>query len=212
MKKNLRRLVSLGLLLALLAIPTMAVLAKELGMLKVIGPGIKGTLTLNDPKEMLKLEQSGFFDSNQSASLKVPENLGIPYTITAHLNLDGKVVPFVQMDYYPAEAGKTGYVHYTGRLDGESMRKVDEWGTLPISADKEFRGLLDSNGVTVQAAVPSAPKPEPQQPAPVAPAPVTAPAATSLALQQIYLYIGLVAALLLLAGTGLALRRRMVTR
>src|SRR5512139_600176 len=100
MKKNIHRLLALGLIAGLVALPSMAVLAKELGSLQITGPGIKGTLTLNDPEQMMKLEDAGFFDPGQSASVTPPADLGTPYTITAHPNLDGKVVPFIQMDYY----------------------------------------------------------------------------------------------------------------
>src|SRR5512138_820360 len=138
MKNNLHRLVSLAMLLALLAIPTMAVLAKELGALRIAGPGIKGTLTLNDHEDMMKLEDSGFFNVGSAANLKIPEGLGTPYTISADLNLDGKIVTFVEMEYYPAEEGKPGLVHYTGRMNGESMQKVDQWATMSASGDRTF--------------------------------------------------------------------------
>jgi len=62
MNKTKRHILFLILVITLLAIPTFVVFAKELGMLTISGPGIKGELTLNDPKAMLKLEQSGFFD------------------------------------------------------------------------------------------------------------------------------------------------------
>lgn len=212
MKKNFHRLVPLALLLALLAIPTKAVLAKELGALRIAGPGIKGTLTLNDREDMLNLEDSGFFNVGQAANLKIPEGLGKPYSISADLNLDGKVVTFVEMEYYPAEDGKPGYVHYTGRMNGESMQKVDEWATMSVRGDKTFRDLMTSNGVAIQAAVPPAPKPQSQQPAQVEPAPVPAPAAPSLPPQSLYYIAAAAAAVLALAGMGLALRRRIVAR
>ena len=62
MNRTKRHILSLIMLIALLAIPTLVVFAKELGLLTISGPGIKGELTLNDPEEMMKLEQSGFFD------------------------------------------------------------------------------------------------------------------------------------------------------
>src|SRR5215216_120485 len=155
MNKAKKSILFLLLVIALLAIPTFVVFAKELGMLTISGPGIKGELTLKDPKAMMNLEQSGFFD--ESTLSKPPENLNLGYTVTAHLNLDGKVVPFVQMVYYPTNAGQAGYVHYTGRLDGETLQAVDEWHLMRLEADKTFRELMTANNVTLQSALITAP-------------------------------------------------------
>ncbi|HEX9332668.1 MAG TPA: hypothetical protein VF896_12315 [Anaerolineales bacterium] len=204
MNKTKRHILFLILVITLLAIPTFVVFAKELGMLTISGPGIKGELTLNDPKAMLKLEQSGFFD--QAALIKPPQNLGEGYTITAHLNLDGKVVPFVQMVYYPTAKGEPSYVHYIGRLNGETLQKVDEWSTLSLDADTAFRGLMDANNITLQSAIVSAPPA-----AAPAVAPVTAPAVSSVPIPTSYIILALVAVALLLAGAGLVLRRRTIS-
>src|ERR1044071_6036171 len=136
MNKTKRPILLLVLVIALLAIPTFVVFAKELGALTITGPGIKGDLTLSDPKYMMKLEESGFFD--QSAFIKPPADLNLKagYYISAKLNLDGKIVPFVEMVYYPTKADQPGYVHYTGRLQGETLKSVDEWSTLSLDADK----------------------------------------------------------------------------
>src|SRR6185436_2186812 len=112
MNTTKRHILAFVLAIALLAIPTIA-FAKELGALTISGPGINGELTLNDPKDMMNLEQSGFFD--QASSIKPPENLGQGYTITTYLNLDGKVVPFIKLIYFPAEEGQAGYMHTVGR-------------------------------------------------------------------------------------------------
>src|SRR3970040_2539115 len=169
MNRTKRNVLSLLLVIALLAIPTLTVFAKELGLLTITGPGIKGEVTLKDPNQMMKLEQSGFFD--QAKYVKPPENLGQGYNTTAHLNLDGKMVPFVEMIYYPAEEGEPGYVHYTGRLIGESLQKVDQWGMLRPEADETFRGMMAANKITLQHAIVS----EPAEGAPAAP--VVEPAA-----------------------------------
>ena len=209
MNKAKKSILSLLLLIALLAIPTFAVLAKELGLLTISGPGIKGELSLNDHKSMMNLEQNGFFD--EAALSQPPKNLNLDagYTITAHLNLDGKVVPFVQMVYYPTKEGQAGYVHTIGRLDGQTLKKVDEWHLMRLSADKALRDLMTANNVTRQSALMTAP-------AAAAPAkevePVTAPAVTAAPVQISYLLPAVIAALLLLAGAGLALRRRAVSR
>src|SRR5690242_5988998 len=157
MKKAKKSILFLLLVIALLAVPTLVVFAKELGALTISGPGIKGELTLNDPKAMLNLEQAGFFD--EAILSKPPENLNMDggYTITAHLNLDGKVVPFVKMVYYPTQEGQAGYVHYIGRLDGETLKTVDEWHLMRRDADQAFRSLLAANTITLRSALVTVP-------------------------------------------------------
>ena len=208
MNKAKKSILFLLLVIALLAIPTFVVLAKELGMLTISGPGIKGELTLKDPKAMMNLEQSGFFD--EATLSKPPENLNLNagYTVTAHLNLDGKVVPFVQMVYYPTNEGQAGYVHYTGRLDGETLQSVDEWHLMRLDADKAFRSLMTANNITLQSALVTAP---PAAAPAVEVQPVTAPAATSAPIQMPYLIPLVIAAILLLVGAGFALKRRTVS-
>src|SRR5262245_53163590 len=117
-----RHILSVLLVGVLVTIPTLAVFAKELGSLTITGPGIKGQLTVDHPGGLTKLQQTGFFDT--AAKVQPPEGLGEGYNITASLNLDGKLVPFVEMTYYPVAQGKPGYVHYTGRLNGETMMTV----------------------------------------------------------------------------------------
>jgi hypothetical protein len=205
MNKAKKSILFLLLVIALLVIPTFVVFAKELGMLTISGPGIKGELTLNDPKAMMNLEQSGFFDA--ATLSKPPKNLNLEagYTVTAHLNLDGKVVPFVQMVYYPTNEGQAGYVHYTGRLDGETLQAVDEWHLMRLDADKAFRGLMTANNITLQSALITAP-------AAAAPAvdaePVTTSPASPAPIQTPYVIAGLVAGIIALLGTALVLRRR----
>lgn len=204
MNRTKRYILSLILVIALLAIPTFVVFAKELGMLTISGPGIKGELTLNDPKAMMRLEQSGFF--NQTAFVKPPENLGEGYRITAHLNLDGKMVPWVEMVYYPTQEGQPGYVHYTGRFNGETLQTVDQWHILLVTPDKAFRSLMAANKITLQSALSTAPAAvEPVMPAvksavaaSASPAPITTP----------YIILVTAATILLLVGAGLVLRRR----
>lgn len=214
MNRTKRHVLSVVLLIALLAMSTSVVLAKELGLLTISGPGIKGEVTLKDPKAMMGLEQSGFFD--QTSFIKPPENLGEGYNITAHLNLDGKMVPFVEMVYYPTKEGEPGYVHYTGRLNGEKLQSVDQWQTLSLSADKAFRSLMTANNITLQSALNPAPvaeAPAVKEPAVVAPAvePVAAPAASPAPAQTSYLIPAVLAAILLFIGAGFVLRRRTVS-
>jgi len=208
MKKT--RLLISTLAIALLAMPTLVVFAKELSSLRITGPGIKGELNLSDPKDMDKFMNSNFFDTN-ALGKKPSVELGTPYTISSYLNMDGKIVPFVQMDYYPAEPGTAGYVHYTGRGEANGLRKVDEWGIFPLEGDEAFREVLAAHGVTVQAAIAAAAavevpaEPAVVQPAPVAPVTSRAPAEPSLQ----WLLIA-IAAVIVLAAAGLALRRRVV--
>jgi hypothetical protein len=209
MKKAKKSILFLLPIIALLAIPTLVVFAKELGALTISGPGIKGEITLNDPKAMMNLEQSGFFDEAALSKPPTDLNMNAGYTVTAHLNLDGKVVPFVQMVYYPTQEGQAGYVHYTGRLDGNTLKPVDEWQRMRPDADKAFRSLMTANNITLQSALITAP-------AAVAPAvevkPVDARAVTPTKIPNSYLIPIIIAGFLLLTSAGLMLRRRTVSQ
>jgi hypothetical protein len=192
------------------------VFEKELGLLTISGPFIKGEVSLNDHDAMMNLEQSGFFDT--SALAKPPEGLGEGYDITAHLNLDGELVPFIQMVYYPTAEGEASYVHYTGRLDGQALRTVDEWHILNQSADGVLRDLMTANNIAVQSAlIKKAPEKAPEVVAP-AQEPVSAPAAEPVTVPaaspeppQPYLLPILVVGFLALTGLALVLRRRTVS-
>jgi hypothetical protein len=203
----------LFLMIGLLAISTSVVFAKELGLLTISGPGIKGEVSLNDHESMMNLEQSGFFD--QAFLSKPPKDLGEGYDITAHLNLDGKLVPFIQMVYYPTNEGQSAYVHYTGRLEGDSLQPVDEWHLLNRKADGALRELFAANKITVQSALIKAPAVVESVKEPVAALeeqPVAPPAATSPAPAQMpYLIPALVVGALALMGLALALRRRTIS-
>ena len=210
--KPKRHLLLVMLVITLLAIPTMVVFAKELGSLTITGPGIKGELTLNDPDFMMKLEQSGFFD--QAVLSNMPKNLNLDagYNITAVLNLDGKMTPYLQAVYYPTNEGQAGYVHYTSRLKGDILQAVDEWNIVNRGADDAFRTMLTANNVTVQSALVAASvKGEAPAAAPAASAaePVTVPVTSSASIPDIILAIGVMVVLLL--GAGLAIRRRTVS-
>jgi hypothetical protein len=200
-------------ILALLAISTTVVFAKELGLLTISGPGIKGEVSLNDHDAMMNLEQSGFFD--QSVLSKPPAGLGEGYNLTAHLNLDGKLVPYIQMIYYPTNEGQSAYIHYTARLEGETLQTIDEWHLLNRNADSALRDVLAANHVTVQSALAKAPEvvAPAQEPVaePAAVEPVAAPASSPAPVQLPYLIPALVVSLLALMGFALALRRRTVS-
>jgi hypothetical protein len=189
-------------------------------MLTISGPGIKGEVSLNDHDAMMSLEQTGFFST--SALAKAPDDINLDqgYNITAHLNLDGQLVPFVQMVYYPTSPTQPGYVHYIGRLEGESLRTVDEWSLLNRQADRALRVVLEDNNITLQSAlaasavVPSVAKPQTDTEPVVAAQPVTdtqpvaAPAAASAPGQFPYIVLATLAGAMLLAGALFAIRRR----
>lgn len=155
MNKKMRPLVIIAAVIVLLAMTTNLAAAKELTSLTISGPGIGGEMTLSnpakDPGAMGRLEQSGFFD--QAAAVKPPENLAEGYTITAYLNLDGKVVPFVQMVYYPGQEGEAGYIHTIGRYDGDSLQAADQWATMRPQSEAALRDLTAAYGITLQPAV-----------------------------------------------------------
>jgi hypothetical protein len=214
---NRKRIWFLVLTIALLVIPSTVAFAKELGLLTITGPGIKGEVSLNNHDDMMNLEQSGFFD--QVKFVKPPENLGQGYNITAHLNLDGKLVPMVEMVYYPAEKGESGFVHYTGRLNGESLQTVDEWGQMRPESETALRNIMTANKIAIQPAIVAAPaavapvavEPAKSEEQTVLEEPVSAPANVPTTVPaQAYSYYTVAALVLLLiaAGTGLVLRRR----
>jgi len=223
MHTTLRRTLSLIVAFGLIAIPTL-VFAKELGSLTIGGPGIKGTMTLDHEGGMRKLEGSGFFD--QTGTVKPPEGLGAGYNITASLNLDGKMTPFVQMVYYPAAKGP-GYVHYTARLNGETLKPVDQWGLLNTDAEAAFRGLMGIYHIALQPAFDGAPvavapvlgvvKAESQSAAEVEAAQVPAQAQDQTAIPSVPIPslpvgLALAAALLVVLGAGFVLKRRAVAQ
>jgi hypothetical protein len=213
MNKVHKHILVLFVMIVLLVLSTTVVFAKELGLLTISGPGIKGEVSLNDHDAMMNLEQSGFFD--QAFLAKPPKDLGEGYNITAHLNLDGKLVPFIQMIYYPTSEGQSAYMHYTARLEGDTLQLVDEWHLLNLKADGALREVLTANNITVQSALVKAPEAiaPAQEPVaePVAVEPVAAPAASPAPAQVPFLIPALVVGILALMGFALALRRRAVS-
>jgi hypothetical protein len=213
MNKIHKHILFLFVMIVLLALFTTVVFAKELGLLTISGPGIKGEVSLNDHDAMMNLEQSGFFD--QAFLAKPPKDLGEGYNITAHLNLDGKLVPFIQMVYYPTNEGQSAYVHYTARLEGDTLQPVDEWHLLNMKADGALREVMTANKIIVQSALVKAhevvaPAKEPVA-EPAAVEPVAAPAVSPAPTQVPYLIPALVVGILALMGFALALRRRTVS-
>jgi len=209
MNKVKKHILFVLLIIALLALSTSVVFAKELGVLTISGPGIKGEMSLNDHEAMVDLEQSGFFD--QAVLARPPKDLGEGYNITAHLNLDGKLVPYLQMVYYPTNEGQAGYVRYTGRLKGDTLQAIDEWHLLNRKADGALRDLITANSIVVQSALVKAPPAvEPAKEPVAAVESVALPASSSTPAQTPYLIPALLVTILALMGAALARRRRAV--
>jgi hypothetical protein len=192
-------------IIALLLLSTSVVFAKELSLLTISGPGIKGEAALKDAQLMVNLEKSGFFD--QTEFIQPPQNLNTEagYMITAYLNLDGQVLPYAQMTYYAADQGQPGYVHYTGRFEGQGLQPVDQWQVLSRNADNTFRGLMSASNITLQPALITVPGSAPAVEA------SSAPAASPAPIQLPYGIALLAAGILALMGAGLVLRRRTVS-
>jgi hypothetical protein len=210
--KKFQRAISI-LLLVVLAIPTMCVFAKGGMSMTISGPGINGEITLGNSDLLMKLEDSGFFGFSGNISLIKPlENPSEGYNITASIIENDKPIPFVEMVYYPDEKG-AGYVHYISKINGDSLKPVDEWGRLPLSADKAFRQLMDANKITLQAAVLSTsavdaakqPQTQPKVQSANSSNTATAPA------QIPYFAIAVIAVLLAL-GAGVVLRKRVASQ
>jgi hypothetical protein len=205
MNRTKRFLVFLLPVIALLLLSTSVVFAKELSLLTISGPGIKGEMALKDAQLMVDLEKSGFFD--QTAFVQPPKNLNMEagYMITAYLNPDGQVLPYVQMVYYAADQGQPGYVHYTGRFMGQDLGAVDQWQVLTPNADNTFRGLMSASNISLQSALTTVPA--------IASAvePVSAPAAPLVPIQIAYVVVALVAGILVIMGVTLAPKQRTVS-
>jgi hypothetical protein len=203
MKRTVRFIVFLLPIVALLLLSTSVVFAKELSLLTISGPGIKGEVALKDAQLMVNLEKSGFFD--QTEFVQPPQNLNTDagYSITAYLNLDGQVLPYAEMTYYAADQGQPGYVHYTGRFEGQGIQPVDQWQILSRNADNTFRGLMSASDITLQSALMTVPGSAPvvEAAAAAGPAPIQLP----------YAIAALAAGCLALMGAGLVLRRRLVS-
>jgi hypothetical protein len=205
MNRTIRFIVFLLPIVALLLLSTSVVFAKELSLLTISGPGVRGEVALKDAQLMTNLEKSGFFD--QTEFVQPPQNLNTEagYVITAYLNLDGQVLPYAQMTYYAADQGQPGYVHYTGRFEGQGLQPVDQWQILSRNADNTFRGLMSASDITLQPALITAPGSVPAMEA------LSAPAASPASIQLPYEIAALAAGILALMGTALVLKRRMVS-
>ena len=155
-----RHIWSVILAIILLAPPS-TVFAKQPGILKVSGPGIRGELTIS-PNQWTKLEDSWFFAQDNLIE-QAPENLGEGYTLIPYLGIDGKMIPYVEIVYYPTANGRPGYYHYTARMNGNTLElePADEWGISTRKADRAFRALMAVNNIALQPSSLSATSPMP---------------------------------------------------
>jgi hypothetical protein len=218
MNRHTRRIIWITVLLIALLIPTAMAFAKEVTAIDITGPGIAGTLTLNDMDDLLDLQEGGFFDSTSftnTPSEIVIEALGEGYHMSIFMDMGQPEPQLVQeLIYYPDPEGGQGYVHWLGRGDAEiQMVQSDRWSRV-IRGENVFQGLMLAAGVDVVAlAVPApvvaeqpAAASEVQQPAVVnsAPQPEAAPASASLP----WGWIGGSAALIALLVGAWVLRQR----
>ncbi|HEU4743885.1 MAG TPA: hypothetical protein VFS61_01570 [Anaerolineales bacterium] len=206
MNRTVRFIMFLLPIVALLLLSTSVVFAKELSLLTISGPGVKGEMALKDAQLMMNLEKSGFFD--QTEFVQPPQNLNMEagYVITAYLNLDGEVLPYAQMTYYAADQGQPAYVHYTGRFEGQGLQPVDQWQILSRNADNTFRGLMSASDITLQPALVTVPGSAPAVEA------LSARAVSPVPIQISYTIAALAAGLLAFMGATMVLRRRTVNQ
>jgi hypothetical protein len=123
-------------------------------------------MTIDDPEGMADLTESDFFF--RPHNVKSPENLGEGYNITGYMDVGGPIVVFIEMEYYPADGGQPGYVHYTGSLrgdPGDELETIDQWSLLPAATDTLFRDLMAAHGIELQPAFAAAPAGSAAEPA-----------------------------------------------
>ena len=146
---NKRRLIFAGLLIAALLIPTAMAFAKELGGMEISGPGISGTLKLDDHDEMMKFEQSGFFFSIDDGKARIQplENPGKPFVITRYLNMENGPIKWDTFEYYPNALEGQGVLHYLGPIDKNAGGPADMWAKV-TQGEHAFYVLMKEHGVT----------------------------------------------------------------
>ncbi len=154
MNKVHRRAIWYLLVAIVLLLSVTAVAAKGLGELGISGPGIKGEIKLNNADELLKLQQSGFFDL--SHSIKAPQGLGEGYTIVRYLYMEEGLIAWDKLVYYTDPAGKQGYLHYEGSVDKshDGMTAIG-WYRVGPGTDRVFQDLLAAHGAAVAASAPA---------------------------------------------------------
>jgi hypothetical protein len=183
-----RRILWITLILAAMLIPTAMAFAKELTSINITGPGISGTLTLDNTDNLLDLQEGGFFDSTKHISRLTDDEitaLGEGYHMSMYMEMGEPEPQLVQeMIYYADPAGEAGYIHWLDRGDAEiKLVQSDRW-TRVASGEEMFQSMMLEAGVDVKAAALPAPvvveqpaaanpavQPEVQQAAAVNPAP-----------------------------------------
>src|SRR5574341_332738 len=151
----------LGLLiLAALLIPLGIASAKELVGMDISGPGIDGTLHIDDPEGMSRLNEGNFFEFGaRIARLTDQERaaLGEGFHITPYLMLEGpEPVPFQNWIYYPDPAGAEGYLYVAGYASPEFEGDLrDVWFRLSPEREDLLLGFLARHDITIENGVAS---------------------------------------------------------
>jgi hypothetical protein len=214
MKKINRSILGITLLIAMLLIPTALAFAKELGAMDVSGPGISGTLHIDNVDSIREIESSGFFDqSHRIAELSEDEiaKLGQGYEMAFFINggEEGQFAYVFKLVYYPDPEGGKGYQHWVG--EGESAVDITPssiW-TRASGGEDTFWSIMQANGVertTAQESEPAVSAPSVVSEASADIAAVAQPAPAPAPLNWIGIAVALTLALILAAI--LVLRRR----
>ncbi len=155
MNKVQRHSICCVLVVVVLLLSVTAVAAKELGAMSISGPGINGELKIDNAKEMMSLDRSGFFDL--SLKIKAPEGLSNGYTIVRYLHMEEGLIAWDKLVYYPDPAGKQGYLYYEGPVDKahEGFGGIG-WYQVRQGTEAVFRNVLAAHDVAMVASAPGA--------------------------------------------------------
>src|SRR5574341_1269125 len=136
-------------------IPTSVALAKDMVAIEVTGPGIDGTLRVDNPNDLNRIAQSHFFDmGSQIAPLTDDElnTLAEGYQLTFFLTAAEPGQPVYQwqmfqyeMVYYPDPEGGEGYQHWLGAPD--YGMPSDVWTRGSARDENLFWDILSAQGV-----------------------------------------------------------------
>ncbi len=134
-------------------IPTSIALAKELTALEVTGKGIDGTLRIDSPDDINRIQQSSLFDmGSQIAPLTGDQlaALGEGYQLTFFINEggSGQSAYRYKMVYYPDPAGGEGYQHWLGFSKTDlDFTPSGVWTRINSRDENVFWGILQAKGV-----------------------------------------------------------------
>lgn len=157
-----KKLLWIVLLIGVLLIPTAAALAKELGAMDISGPGIDGTMRIDDLDDLGQVLQGGFFDQSSRISALSDDEvaaLGEGYHITFYI-MGGEEGVFVYREtatYYPDPEGGQGYMHWTGGGEANVDIVPSSTWTRVRSGEQAFWTMMEKHGVTRPEANEAAP-------------------------------------------------------